>query len=281
MSSAIPIRPACILVKPSDARMRTDSIGTPMTLTAPTTSLFSQTFDRIYILNLPDRADRRREMAAELQHTNFPVPKPLNDPDALVSFFPGQRVTELANFPSLGCRGCFLSHLAILKHAHAHNYAKILILEDDMSFSPLIARYDHHIAEIARTEDWQFAYFGHVLPEHALSTSHNPITFDLSTQHVVCAHFYSVRNAVFAPLIHWLETIQTRPFQHPDGGPMHVDGAFNEFRERNCIPTRIAHPSLGHQRSSRSDIAGLKWFDRAPFVREGISLLRTVKNRFK
>ncbi len=252
-----------------------------MTLAAPITSLFAQTFDRIYILNLPDRADRRRDMTAEIERANIPAPKPLNDPDALVSFFPGHRVTELAGFPSLGCRGCFLSHLAILKHAHAHNYSQILILEDDMAFSPLVARYDQQIAGISRMQDWQFAYFGHVLPETAVSTSKNPISFDLSTQHVVCAHFYSVRNAILAPLIHWLETIQTRPFQHPDGGPMHVDGAFNEFRERNHIPTRITHPSLGHQRSSRSDIANLKWFDRAPVIREGISFLRTVKNRLK
>jgi glycosyl transferase, family 25 len=251
-----------------------------MTLTLPSTSLFAQTFDRIYILNLPDRADRRREMTAELERASFPSAKPLDDADALVSFFPGQRVTELAGFPSLGCRGCFLGHLAILKHAHAHGYGQVLILEDDMSFSPLVPKFDQQLAEISRTSDWQFAYFGHVLPDRARAAG-NSIRFELSTQHVVCAHFYAVRRTIFAPLINWLETIQTRPFQHPDGGPMHVDGAFNEFRERNNIPTRIAFPSLGHQRSSRSDIATLKWFDRTPVVREGISFLRSVKNRLK
>ena len=250
-----------------------------MTLTTPTTSLFAQTFDRIYILNLPDRADRRRDMTAELARSNFPAPKSLNDPDALVSFFPGQRATDVAGFPSLGCRGCFLSHLAILKHAHARNYSQILILEDDMCFSPLVAGFDQQIADISGMQDWQFAYFGHVLSERPLTTSNEPIAFDRSTEHVVCAHFYSVRNAILTPLINWLEVIQTRPFQHPDGGPMHVDGAFNEFRERNRIPTRIAHPSLGHQRSSRSDIATLKWFDRTPLVREAISVLRAAKNR--
>ncbi|MGN6370000.1 MAG: glycosyltransferase family 25 protein [Phycisphaerae bacterium] len=251
-----------------------------MTVAAPTTSLFAQTFDRVYILNLPDRADRRREMAGELQRANFPSPRPLEAPDAFVSFFPGQRVTELAGFPSLGCRGCFLSHLAILKHAQARRYGQVLILEDDMAFSPLVPKFDQQLAGISRMSDWQFAYFGHVLDERP-GAHERPITFDLSTQHVVCAHFYSVRAAILGPLIEWLETIQTRPFQHPDGGPMHVDGAFNEFRERHRIPTRIAHPSLGHQRSSRSDIASLKWFDRTPVVREGISFLRSVKNRLK
>jgi glycosyl transferase family 25 len=252
-----------------------------MTLTLPTTSLFAQSFDKIYILNLPDRADRRRDMTAELARANFPTPKLLDCPDAHASFFPGQRVTELAGFPSLGCRGCFLSHLAILKHAHAHNYSQVLILEDDMSFSPLVPQLDHHLTEITRDPTWQFAYFGHILPGRAVSTSESPITFELSMEHVVCAHFYAARSTILPQLIDWLETIQTRPFKHPAGGPMHVDGAFNEFRVRNNIPTRITHPSLGHQRSSRSDIATLKWFDRVPVVREIIPLLRTVKNQLK
>ncbi|HUO07671.1 MAG TPA: glycosyltransferase family 25 protein [Phycisphaerae bacterium] len=250
-----------------------------MTLTLPTTSLFAQSFDRIYILNLPDRADRRRDMSAELQRANLPSPQPLDTANAHASFFPGQRVIELAGFPSLGCRGCFLSHLAILRHAHAHSYSQILILEDDMSFSPLVPQNDHLLAEITRDPTWQFAYFGHVLPTPPLSTSDHPITFDLSTQHVVCAHFYAVRSAILPQLIDWLETIQTRHPNHPDGGPMHVDGAFNEFRIRNRIPTRIAHPSLGHQRSSRSDIDTHKWFDRTPIIKQSVTLLRRLKNR--
>ena len=251
-----------------------------MTLTAQATSHFAHAFERVFILNLPDRSDRRREMTAELYAVNFPAPSPLGQPGSHVSFFPGSRVTELANFPSLGARGCFLSHLAILKHAHREKLSSVLILEDDMTFSPLVPRFDHRLAHMATGKNWDFAYFGHVLPQTPADRAEGPITFEPSRVHVVCAHFYAVRSTILPQLIDWLEIIQTRTPGHPDGGPMHVDGAYNEFRERNPhVTTLIAHPSLGRQRSSRSDIASLKWFDRTPVLKQGVSLLRSMKNR--
>jgi hypothetical protein len=60
---------------------------------------------------------------------------------------------------------------------------------------------------------------------------------------------------------------------------MHVDGAYSMFRMR--YPDRVtlmATPSLGSQRSSRSDIATNKWYDRTPVIREIASIARRGKN---
>ena len=61
---------------------------------------------------------------------------------------------------------------------------------------------------------------------------------------------------------------------------MHLDGAYQTFRERNPrLITLLASPSLGFQRSSRTDIHDLRWFDRTPLVSDAVEWVRGVKNR--
>jgi hypothetical protein len=70
-----------------------------------------------------------------------------------------------------------------------------------------------------------------------------------------------VNAPVFARMIAFLEAGSTRPSGHPDGGPMHVDGSVNGFRAQNPeVRMQLSDPSLGHERSSPSDIHP-SWFD--------------------
>ncbi len=63
----------------------------------------------------------------------------------------------------------------------------------------------------------------------------------------------------------------------PAGGPMHLDAALTTFRQRNPdIVALIAHPNLGWQRPSRSDIHST-WLQSAPGFRHGYDLARTVR----
>jgi len=63
---------------------------------------------------------------------------------------------------------------------------------------------------------------------------------------------------------------------------MHVDGAYGWFRyEFPSKATWLAVPQLGYQRSSRTDIHPLQWFDRIPGIRWAIEWLRQMKNRPK
>ena len=58
----------------------------------------------------------------------------------------------------------------------------------------------------------------------------------------------------------FMEELQQRPPGHPDGGPMHIDGAYSTFRVQNPdVVTLIASPNLGWQRSSRSDVTPNWW----------------------
>jgi glycosyl transferase, family 25 len=57
----------------------------------------------------------------------------------------------------------------------------------------------------------------------------------------------------------FLRQVLDRPPGHPEGGPMHVDGAYTTFRRNHPeFMTLAAIPSLGHQRASRSDIYPLR-----------------------
>jgi GR25 family glycosyltransferase involved in LPS biosynthesis len=79
----------------------------------------TQFFDQIFIINLIERRDRRHEMELQVKKIGIYLP---ND-----KFFPAIRPKVLAGFPSIGARGCFLSHLSVLSEAaekglQAHSY---------------------------------------------------------------------------------------------------------------------------------------------------------------
>ena len=90
-------------------------------------------FDHLYVINLPARTDRRDEMAGELRRigTGFD--------DRRVTLFAAVAPEDASGFRSIGARGCFLSHLGVLRAAQAAGYRRILVLEDDCDF---VARID-------------------------------------------------------------------------------------------------------------------------------------------
>jgi glycosyl transferase, family 25 len=61
---------------------------------------------------------------------------------------------------------------------------------------------------------------------------------------------------------------------------MHVDGAYSWFRRQHPeVITLLAMPELGHQRSSRTDIHDLNWYDRSIVLRPLVSVLRRIIRR--
>jgi len=93
-------------------------------------------------------------------------------------------------------------------------------------------------------------------------------------------HFFGINRSIFDRLIEFLEQIRRRPPGHPDGGPMSPDGALTTFRARNPgVVTLIANPSLGWQRSSRTDCHSQDWFDCIPITRGLAALIRRGRSR--
>jgi hypothetical protein len=230
-------------------------------------------FRRIYVINLPTRPDRRRAVLADLAQAGVAADDPR------LRIFPGIRPDDAGAFPSLGARGCYLSHLGALKEALADGLDNVLILEDDLALEPLARLPQPQMAEVLAQGAWDFAYPGHMADAGGAQP---PAVWRTTSQDLVCAHFYGVSRRALPALVAYLEDCMSRPPGHPDGGPMHVDGAFNMFRRRNPgLVTLLAMPSLGGQRSSRSDIYPNRWFDRLPLVREAAGLARAAANRLR
>ena len=202
-----------------------------------------EAFDEVRIINLVDRTDRRREISDQL--------KQVGGFASNISYFDAHRPSSPGEFPSLGARGCFESHLAILREARERGSRTLLVLEDDLDFTrDGRARIDLTIAELA-PKDWSFFYGAHIMQ----AKGRRGLVQIAADEPVMTTSFVAFRSAAIPELVDFLETMSKRPAGSPDWGPMHVDGAYTVFRQlspkhRTCA----ALPSLGRQRSSPSDV---------------------------
>lgn len=224
-------------------------------------------FDRITVINLPERHDRRREISRELDKLGLSLGQ------AGVCLFPAIRPAAADDFPSRGAHGAYLSHLEVLRQARRDGIRHLLVLEDDLLISPRLKDASPHLLAELSISHWGIVYFGHMQHSQARQVHLSP-----TTQAQQCLHFYAVHHRQFTPLIDYLEACLQRPAGHPEGGAMHVDGAISMFRARHPeCQTLLVEPSLGSQRPSRSDITNNRWYDRLPLVRELIALARRGK----
>jgi glycosyl transferase family 25 len=220
---------------------------------------FVDVFERIYVINLPHRTDRRRAIDLELRKAGMPLTL------SRVELFSGIRPDHPGKFESIGYHGCFLSHLAVLKQAKSLGLNNVLVMEDDLYFTKEFYHYEAAIAHQLTEIDWdlvQFGYYPDVLPQ--VNQSHGFL--QSCDEELIGAHFYAVNGKALDRLITFFELLLDRPAGHPDGGPMSPDGVLNIFpRQNSSIIQFISVPSLGGQRSSRSDISP-RWIDRTPVL---------------
>jgi glycosyl transferase, family 25 len=226
-------------------------------------------FDRIVVINLPERTDRKKFISKELNNIHCPIDS------KKVQIFPAIRPKDPEGFSSTGARGCFLSHRTVLKQALDDSLEHLLIMEDDLMISEHFQKREEEMMTSLRNRNWDFVYFGHTIP-HEILKSELLQTF---TGPISCLHFIGINGAIFKRLLAFLDQVLERPPGHPDGGPMHVDGAYSTFRQQNPDAiTLVANPSMGKQRSSHSDIAPTRWFDKIPVIKQIVNLMRSLKN---
>ena len=215
-----------------------------------------------YVINLAERTDRRREMQKQLDALNWRA-----------EFFPAVRPPDKGSYPSIGARGCFASHMGVLRMAVARGHDHVIILEDDLNFAGGLQLHWRNMLSELGGLNWSMLYPGHTLGDLAA-----PLTALAPGTGVMCTHFLAFRGGAMAFALKKLEEIDRRPPGHPDGGPMHVDGAYSTIRKQNPSFATYAHsPSLGFQRPSRSDIAEPKWFDRMQALTPAIRILRRMR----
>jgi len=228
-------------------------------------------FDRTAIINLPERADRRAETREEFKRIGWPIETQKAD------FFTAIRSEFAAGFPSAGVKGCFLSHMNAIKKARHDNLSNILIMEDDIAFVSDINRIAAEALQELDKTAWSILYLGH---EHTLEHSTNN-RLEKITEPLLLRHFYAVNGDIFDRLLEFLEKVLERPPGHPEGGPMYYDGALTTFRMQNRdINTFIIVPSLGYQRSSRSDLHPLSLLDQMTLLNPLTTGFRWLKNAF-
>ncbi len=248
------------------------SCGTPCAATIcsiarhdpPVTSIAERifaSFDRVFILNLPDRADRRGEIAGELAR----IGTSLTDPR--IRLFPAIRPEDAGDFPAIGARGAFLSHLGALREARDLGCHSALILEDDCDFAAGIDALLPPALDMLDTLGLDIFYGGCILPEGlgGADPEATPLMLANAATPVQMAHFVGFGRVAIEGLVPYLEAMLGRAPGSVEGGPMHVDGAYNWYRRsRPELTTWLARPQLGHQRPSRSDIAPPGPLDRLP-----------------
>ena len=223
------------------------------------------------MINLESRRDRHREMDRQLRSIGLSLDcRP-------IELFSAIRPADKGEFDSVGTRGCFMSHLGVLQRAVSGAYARILIFEDDLNF---VAGFKERLAAAVAVLDncpWDLFYGGYLLPDGVTFAS--GVQYVSPKQALVAAHFLALSARAVALAAPFLETLLSHKAGDPNGGPMHVDGAYSWLRQANPqLITRIAVPPLGYQRASRTDIHQLRWFDRFPITRHAVSVARIVKN---
>lgn len=227
-------------------------------------------FERTYVINLPERVDRRKEMIHELDKAGLSL-----TPNK-IEIFPAIRPESAENFPSISIRGCFSSHLRILKQAKRDGLANVLVMEDDLTIAKKFVPNQSAIVEQLSQSDWGFVYLGH-RQEVSKDTPVKLQPFP-ANEWILTTHFYGVNSTIFDRLINFLEESQRRPADHPQGGATYPDWAYSYFRAQNPdVVTLIAAPNLGWQRSSRSDLHGTAWYDTTPVVRDLVGVARSGK----
>ncbi len=232
-------------------------------------------FQQIYIINLAARADRRQEMQTQLQNIGLSVDDPR------IVFFTAVRPDDAGEFGSIGARGCFLSHLGVLKDARLRGLDRILIFEDDLNFSSDFLLRISAIIRSLENLSWAVFYGGYQALSPPDTLQNSELVIVPSDMAIQTTHFIGFRQPAINRLIDYLETMLTRPGGDPDGGPMHVDGAYCWFRRANPdMGTLATVPELGFQRSSRTDVHTLRWYDRWAGVRTLTRLARAAKNQF-
>lgn len=207
-------------------------------------------FDRICIINLPYRRDRRMQMRGELRRIGLAG-------DPRVSFFQAVRPADKGDFMSIGAHGVYLSQRAILDGAADRNQS-VLIVEDDCDFTSLARSY-------STAEEWDIFYGGYEASDPS----------DLHNSDIIGAHMMGFTARGARLVSEYLRRLEYTG-EHPP-----IDGAYVWFRRAYPeVATHFAQPPIAYQRPSRTDIAELAFYDRWPGVRQLAQSARRLKRIF-
>lgn len=231
---------------------------------------FSEYFDRIAVIHLPERQDRYREISGELRRMGIAM----DNPKVCIPYAP--RTADKGGFPSRAVHGNFLSHLSILKAAQADGLKAVWVLEDDALFSRSLITRQHELAAQLERAEWDLCFFGHSLTTELAGLPKGLVPHRAP---FMWAHCYAVHARALPKLTAYLEKTMAAPAGDPQGGKLYIDAAFTLFRQFHPeIVTLVGNPMLSRQRGSDSSIANTRWHLSVRALRPAVRVARTLRD---
>jgi glycosyl transferase family 25 len=229
-------------------------------------------FDCSYVINLADRPDRREQVTREFRGVGIDIGR------GKVQFLDAIKPTERGEFPDIGSRGCFISHKTVLEIAAKEQVKNVLIFEDDVSFRWISAAFECELVARLSQAEWDLMFFGYLSPSE--DGLRGPLVRWRGD--ILGAHFYAVNGSFVVKVLNYMNECERRPRNHPDGGPMPVDGIYNHIRYIDPqISLFLSVPNLAYQRPSRSDISGGRALDRLDWLGGPVRIVRSIKHMTK
>lgn len=235
-------------------------------------------FDRLEVINLPARRDRRAEVEKELARLGLAFG------DGTTHLLAASSFADAGGFPTVGARGCFMSHLRALRQAQEAGTTALAILEDDCDFVRNPRTKFAEVGEQLHARQWDVFYGGYLewAGSSRAADAGDLVIPALPDEGILGSHFVSLSARAVDLLVPYFEAILERPPGSPIGGPMHVDAAYSWFRRDHPeLVTLVACPPLAVQRPSRTDIHQLRFYDRLPIARDAMTLARRIKRALR
>jgi len=135
-----------------------------------------------------------------------------------VKLFPASRPDTAGEFPNIGTRGCFLSHLNILKNARIQGHNCILILEDDADFTSRFCSTTESDTALITKTPWDMFYLGsQYSPDENADDDFGFFTSVLPIAPLKLTHSTLLRKTAILEIVPYLEIMLTRKIGDPLG----------------------------------------------------------------
>lgn len=225
-------------------------------------------FDRIAIISLPEREERRRRLLTNLTATGLAAPEDLTWVEAVDG-----RKEKLPSWwkQGPGAWGCRFSQLKILKEAQQDQLDSILILEDDAVFHPRASQWLQEVMP-ALQNDWGQFFLGGEFYNEPTPTA-NPLLVE--GDGITRTHAYAVHHHLYSHLIDIIGDNDEYEL-NPD---WHVDHQFRHHQQLGEWKSYAPAWWLAGQEEGATDISHgtlpRRWwqwgldFWRLPFIRIG------------
>ena len=187
-------------------------------------------FEHIFYINLDKDVDRRKLCENQLNYYGLNAER-----------FSAICPTDKGNFPTIGARGCYLSHLKLVEEAKRRNLDHILILEDDFL---LHEKFFELCSQLSPVEyDLFYFYRWSELDEYPIKI--------VPIEYTICTHAYAVHSNYYDKYIEQVKN-------HEDGKPIDLTYFISDKKfapsvnliGQNAVTSSITLPNNEEQKIS-------------------------------